>query len=95
MGAHVPRPPEAVRPVDRGPEGERRDRADARHAHQPPADLLPRATVQNLLRQPGELRQHRGQDRQQRLDDRHHSPIIAGELAHAPGEGGAARQCRA
>ncbi len=70
MRAHVPGSPEAVWPVDRGPEDERRDRADPGHAHQAPADLLTARQLQNLLREPGELRQHRSQDRQEGRNDR-------------------------
>ena len=33
MGAHVPRAPEALRPVDRGPERQRGDRTNARDGH--------------------------------------------------------------
>jgi hypothetical protein len=68
-------------------EGERGDRSDARHAHQPPADLLPADDVEHLLRQTTELVQHRGEDRKERLDERHHQPIIAGKVMHSLGEG--------
>ena len=91
MRADVPRSPEALRAIDGGPEGESRDRADPRHAHQPSADLLLTNNGLDLLRQAGEPVQHRGQDREERLEERHHGLIVAGELAHAPGEGCAAR----
>ena len=70
MRTNVPRSPEAVRPVDRGAEGERGDRADARHPHQAPADLLTAGEVENLLGEPGELVQHGSEDRKERLDER-------------------------
>ena len=71
MGTDVPKMSEALRPVNRGPEGERRDRADARHAHKTgrlPYDLMT-GDGEDLLGQAGELLQHRGQVRQERLDD--------------------------
>lgn len=40
MRPHRPRGAEPLRPVDGGAEGERRDRPDARCAHQPPTDFL-------------------------------------------------------
>jgi len=40
---------EAVRPVDRGAEGERGDRADARNAHQPPAGLVMPGDIESRL----------------------------------------------
>src|SRR3954467_13387590 len=86
MCAYVPRSPEALRPVDRGAEGECGDRADAGNAHQPPADLLPTHDVDDLLGEAGELVQHRGEDRKQRLHERLQGDVTAGELAHAPAE---------
>jgi hypothetical protein len=63
----VTRAPEAVGPVDGGAEGERRQRADAGHAHQPAADRLGPCDVEHA---PGERRKlagHGRDDREQRL----------------------------
>lgn len=76
----------AFRPVDRGAACERGDGADAWNAHQSPADLLLPDEVLNLFRLAGELVPHHGQDRKQRLDDRHHGGIVTAEFAHAAGE---------
>ena len=91
-GADVAGSPEAVRPVDRGAEGKRGDRSDARNAHQPPTDLLPTDDVENLLCQAGELLLHRGEDCKERLDERHHKTITVGEVAHSAGKSRAARR---
>lgn len=92
MRCHIPRPPEAVWPVDGGAERERGDRTNAGNAHQPPADLLPANDVDNLLRQPGEFLRRACEVRKKRLKDRAQPRIIAGQFAHASGKGRARRR---
>ena len=41
-----------------------------------------------------ELLQHRRQDREERLDERHHVPIVAGQFAHPAGKRHAARRAK-
>ena len=68
MRAYISRAAEPIRTIDRRTEGKRRDRANAGNAHQPAADRLRADDIENLLGQAGEFPQHRGEDRQQRLD---------------------------
>ena len=72
---------EAVRPVDRGAEGERGDRADARNAHQPPAGLVMPGDIESLAGQAGKLPQHRLQYLKQWLDQRRHVSVVAHQRA--------------
>ena len=52
MRADIARPSEAVRLVDRGTERQRRQRADARHCHQPPACRLHAHLLEHAPGQP-------------------------------------------
>jgi hypothetical protein len=49
MGADVTGASEPVRPINRRPKGERRDRADARDAHQSSACFLSTDDIKDLL----------------------------------------------
>ena len=91
MRPDVPGLSEPLRLIDSGAEGQRGDRADARHTHQPPADRLAAHDGEDLPGQPIELLQHRSQDRQQGRDERQDQGIVARHLAHPPGKGGTGR----
>lgn len=87
MRTDIPRVPGPLRPVDGGAEGKSDDRPAPWHAHQAPADRLAARDDEDLPGQPVELLQHRGQDRQQRRDERQDQGIVARRLAHPPGKG--------
>jgi hypothetical protein len=63
MRAHVTRTSKTIRSINRRAKGERRDWANPRDAHQPPAYLLPMDDIENLLGQAAKFAQHRCEDR--------------------------------
>lgn len=83
---------EPLRLVDGGAEGECRDRADARHTHQPPADRLAAYNDENLTGQPVELLRHGDQDRQHGCDKRQDQGIVAYHFPNTRGKGCASRR---
>lgn len=92
MRANVPGAPEPLRLIDGGAECQCGDRPDAWYAHQAPADRLAADDDEDMPGQPVELLQHRGQDRQQRRDERQDQGIVPRHLAHPPGKGRAGRR---
>jgi hypothetical protein len=63
MGADIARPTEAVRLIDGGTEGQRRQRTNARDRHQASACRLVANLIHHLLGELFGLARHRGDDR--------------------------------
>src|SRR4029077_13680155 len=81
MGPYLSRASETIRTVDCRAKCQRGNRTYTRNPHQTTADLLRTHNIENLLGQTGEFTQHRGEDRMQRLDDRHYQDVGAGQFA--------------
>src|ERR1700756_5216832 len=92
MGPYLSRASETIRTVDCRAKCQRGNRTYTWNSHQATADLLRTHNVENLLGQTGEFTQHRGEDRQQRFDERHYQGVGAGQFADAIGKVGSGRR---
>src|ERR1700741_3516643 len=92
MVSYLSRASETIRTVDCRAKCQRGNRTYTWNSHQATADLLRTDNVENLLGQTGEFTQHRGEDRQQRFDERHYQGVGAGQFADAIGKVGSGRR---
>jgi hypothetical protein len=86
IGADIARSSEASRSIHGLAEGERRQRPDARHRHQLPADGFNSNGLKNTAYQPFKLAVHGGNDGQQGLCNIRQRRVGLSEFAHARGE---------